>query len=56
MREMLLRIYCIVAKSTDIIDMASCLKVVVGNNLGMNCFSMAVEYKLLNIIEMHESI
>ena len=56
MREMLLRIYCVVTKSTDVIDMASCLKVVVGNNLGRHCFSMPVEYKLLNIIEMHERL
>ena len=51
----LLKLHSIFSKNTDIVRVKPCLKIVFGNLLGMHIFSMAVEYRLLNIIERDEN-
>ena len=53
--EMLLMLYCMATETTDVLDMSSSIEDVLGNHLGMHTLSMAVEYRLLDIIKQHES-
>ena len=53
--EMLLRLYCIASNTTEIFYLEPCLEIVFGEYLGGCTFSMSVEYRLLNIIERHET-
>jgi len=53
-RQMLIRFYCMILKTRDVIDVSSCLDMVFGYHLGANIFPMEVECKLLNIIESHQ--
>lgn len=51
MYEMLLTFYCMLSKEPDILDLKPYFEIVFGNFVGVHTMSMAVEYRLLNIIE-----
>jgi len=52
--EMLLMLYCMATKTTDVLNMSSSIEDVLGNHLGMHTLSLAVEFRLLDIIKQHE--
>jgi len=51
MYEMLLTFYCMVSREPDIPDLKPYFEIVFGNFVGVNTMTMAVEYRLLNIIK-----
>lgn len=51
--ELLLSLYCKANKSIDVINMKNCLEVVFGSYLGARSLSIAIEYRLLQIIDYY---
>jgi len=53
--ELLLALFCMASKSIDVINMKNCLEIVFGSYLGARSLSMAIEYRLLHLIEYNST-